>query len=213
MKQKRKQAGFTLLEAIVVITIIGVVTGIGSVMFFSMMNLWNDLKTQTDLDRTAERILDGIGKDLAAVVSPKLAGQGLVGSDAVVPDPDYRRIPLDNDRIQFPALGLALHRAQGTTVEVGELVTYHVDRSGGNTLMRTMTSLAPGSIANERPVSSGVLQLGFEYAGPDDPEWLASWTDETSLPRAVRVTLTVADPDKPLRAQVCRKAVYKIHVE
>ena len=160
MRQRRQQAGFTLLECIVVITIIGVVTGLGSVMFFTMMNVWNDLKTQTDLDRVADDVLAGIGADLSAAISPKLAGQALTGTDGVVDHPDYRRIPLDNDQIVFPALGRARDRAQGVTREVGMLVSYHVDRARQNTLMRTITSLAADSIPNEQPVAAGVLQLG-----------------------------------------------------
>jgi prepilin-type N-terminal cleavage/methylation domain-containing protein len=213
MIRKRQQAGFTLLEAIIVIAIIGVVTGIGSVMFFTMMDVWNDLKAQTDIDSVAERVLDSIGEDLTGVVSPKLAGRTLVGTDGAVEDDAYRRIPLDNDQIEFPALGLTHDRAQGSTREVGALVQYHVDRARKNTLIRTATSLAPNSLSNEQPVAAGVLQLGFEYAGPDNPEWQPAWTGESGLPGAVRVTLTLVDPERPLGAQVCRKAVYKIHVE
>ena len=212
MMRKRQQAGFTLLETIVVITIIGAVTGIGSVMFFTMMDVWTGLKTQTDLDRAAEGVLDSIGKDLAAVVSPKLAERGLVGTDGSADHPDYRRIPLASDEIEFPTLGRAVD-SQGATREVGAIVKYRVDRARGNTLVRTATSLVPGSAVNEQPVRAGVLQLGFEYAGAGNPEWVSSWTDESSLPRAVRVTVTLVDPERPVRAQVCRKAVYKIHVE
>ena len=104
MRQKRRQAGFSLLEVIVVITIIGVVTGIGSVMFFTMMDVWNGLKTQVDLDRNAEQALDSMAQDFAAAVSPKLAGQALTGTDGTIENALFRRIPLANDAVEFPIL-------------------------------------------------------------------------------------------------------------
>jgi len=51
------------------------------------------------------------------------------------------------------------------------------------------------------------VRLRFEYAGDDGAEgWLDRW-DRPTLPRAIRVSLMIEDPNRPDR-QLARKVVF-----
>ena len=84
----RTRRGFSLLELVVVVGIIGVVTTIGLTTFIRMMDYWNAEQSRASLERKAEYALDQMRQDFAAALSSGLCGSPLVGEARVARDPE-----------------------------------------------------------------------------------------------------------------------------
>ncbi len=91
------------------------------------------------------------------------------------------------------------------------LVGYHIEqRSDGVwVLMRTTQSIRGGE-AIKVQVAEGVLQMRVEYVGTGGT-WVTTWSEPVH-PSAVRVSLTLYNPNNLLRMQTARKAVFEVHV-
>jgi prepilin-type N-terminal cleavage/methylation domain-containing protein len=219
MSRRRYVVGFTLIELIVVISLMGVATGLGVTMFVRVTSVWQTTSARTELNRRADDIFGGMRRDFATMVSAKLAGETVRGSSRTAQDERFFKILLEDDRVVIPVETVVT--PDGAPVRAA--VTYHVERKeGGHSLMRT-TRLAGGEKAPSTSVkvADGVLALRVEYADPEETDktdpagvWQNEWTKPVS-PRAVRVSVTLADPDRPDRVdlQIARKAVFPIKVD
>jgi len=191
----RRTSGFTLLELLVVIGIMGVVTAVGGTTFVRMMGAWSDVRSQMELNRAAEQILETMRQDFAAVVSPSLAGMPLIATD-------------QEEASNQIILPVAAPTTQGGRT-AGATVQYHINEDH-NELMRTAHPRF--GIGTPARVAQGVLEMRIECLPKGSGSWQQSW-ERPELPGAVRVSLTVADADNPLRDKVSRKAVFPIYVE
>ncbi len=79
MRTSRANRGFTLLELLVVVSLMAVATGMGTVILIKMFSLWTDLKVGAELDRNSQAAFSAIEQDLSQAVSVQLAGVALKG--------------------------------------------------------------------------------------------------------------------------------------
>ncbi len=117
---------------------------------------------------------------------------------------DARYEDLDADTIDFliPAPGRRSEDPRtGGIYEVG----YYIDNDPATDaqwlLRRTDTTLDDDPLegGNVRPAGAGVSELNLEFY--DGQQWVPGWSDSNSFPSAVRIGITVVDPDgkgKPL---------------
>lgn len=208
---RSKRSGFTLLELLVVLAIIGVMTSIGITTLFSMLDYWNLSKGRMELYAKAENALNQIRQDFAAAIPSALNPAPLEGKSAVVQDKGlYWGQSMEDDSV---ALSCHLPIAEGTTV--AGTVKYFVDREKNNALVREAGVPGGNEAPNRMEVVQGVLKFNVEYASPEtDGGWASEWSSAT-LPPAVRVTIVLANPDNAAKfnEQVVRQAVFPVYVE
>ncbi len=202
---KRHSTGFTLMELLVVLFVGSVVTGLGTVMFHRMTSYWGELNNQTELNLHAAQAFETLGEDFAGTLSIGLSNHPLIGdirkggNDDLLPGASWVMVP-----VAVPT------RIANRTKAVQ--VIYNVKRDGGrlerksNALYKEWESASEGTV-----IAEGVVKFRIEYLGVDT-EWVTKWDGET-LPRAVRVSLTLGNPENPLREQVSRVALFPIRVE
>ena len=190
MMHARTTQGFTLVELILVIAILGILTTMGVVMFGRINNAWTLTRNRTELDAKAEYALDQIRQDLTDLVSPALTGAPLQGADAAVPDAAFPGANAASDTLIIPIRG-------------------ETPAGAARVLTRTQTGLYGETQETAPPatVAEGVAQFNVQFLGPD-AQWLDAW-ETAAPPAAVRVSLVVANPDRPER-QVARETVFAV---
>ncbi len=206
MMNARRTRGFTLVELILVIAILGVLTTMGVVMFGRINHEWTVVKNRTELDATAEYAFGQIRQDLAAFVSPSLTGAPLQGADATSTGAAFPGQQLASDSLVIPL--------RGTSPEGDDVLAaakYDVQVLGGT---RTLTRSRAGLYGEEVPgepvtVAPGVVHFNVQFLDAEG-NWQDSW-DSASPPSAVRVSLVVANPDRPER-QVARETQFAVRV-
>ena len=208
----RGRHGFTLLELMVVIMIIGVVSTLGTTAFVTVTTAWNDQRALVELDAMAEEVFSAIERDLSDTLSHDLSGVVISGAsrDAI----DHRSVPAAHnadDTLIIPIQGAA----EGRIRQQSGMVGYRVDRSATTqTLVRTKGGLNENFPATgSQPIVPGAQILAFrvEYLSTDSTKlWVKEWHGR-SHPQAVRVSITLADLDRPDR-QLSRKSVLRVHV-
>jgi prepilin-type N-terminal cleavage/methylation domain-containing protein len=200
---KSRRAGFSLIEVVVVLGVLGIVTGIGSVMFAKMMTLRTTMLTRAELDRRVDKAFEQVRKDFTSTISPDLALMSLIGVSAYTQE----SVPNADDRVIITVYNPTPEG--GTT---GLAVMYYVNRTapGGPVLVRVPVDVHKGApVGSEMPVLEGVQRIDIQYQ-TDEGEWVDEWTD-TALPKAARVSLVVRDPNRP-DAEVVRAAMFPIFV-
>ncbi|MFO7976062.1 MAG: type II secretion system protein [Candidatus Hydrogenedentota bacterium] len=206
MMDVRRNRGFTLVELILVIAILGVLTTMGVVTFGRINNLWAQARSRTELDARAEYALEQIGQDVAGFVSPGLTGAPLQGKNNVSSDAAFPGAELASDRLIIPV--------RGSTPAGGEVlagVEYAVQAEGGERILRRARMGLYGETTEAKPVTvvAGVVHFNVQYAGEKE-EWRDAW-DSVQPPSAVRVSLVLAEPERPER-QVVREATFPVRV-
>jgi len=207
MTRARTHDGFTLLELLTVIVLMGMATTMGIVMLFKVSDAWRETQRRTELDELANRILDEFRKDAALVVSPRVDGASIRGVVRTMGDERFYRIPLEDDRVTLP-VSLPLE-PDGPPQRVD--VTYEINRQDGQTaLLRTVN--VPGAAGAPVKVADGVLAMRVEFMERgSDGSWHAGWS-KPGLPAAIRVSLTIMDPLRTYE-QISRKAAFPIRVD
>lgn len=211
MKTLRGRRGFTLLELLVVIGLMGVVSTLGTQLFFEMTDAWTSMRQRADLDAEADSAFRLIREDFEQLVSPRLAGVSLQGVDrSAQQDARYWGLPLNDDEMTFAVLAPV---SGSDSVRAG-LVRYRVERSDAeglaDVLRREVRDIGlPPEKAAGQTVALGVVRLELEYQAADG-QWLPAW-DRPELPEAVRASLAMSHPDSG--EQVTRKAVFPVRVD
>ncbi|MDZ4860969.1 MAG: type II secretion system protein [Candidatus Hydrogenedentes bacterium] len=207
MRQCHPNRGFTLLELLVVISLMAIATGMGAVILVRVLDVWSNLKIGAELDSTAQSVFSSIEQDLSQAVNTQLAGFAIKGETGVgKDDKQLFGVALAQDRftvpVQLPMLGGG---------KAAALVGYHIEQTldGEWQLMRTLRSIRGEGETSSTLVARGVLQMRVEYANAAG-EWLPAWS-EPWHPKAVRVSVTVCSPDNIHRMQTARKAVLEVH--
>jgi len=204
--------GFTLLELLVVIALMGVATSLGMSMFFKVSDAWRRTETRTELDARADAIFEQMRIDLSQVLSTKVCGYAIRGASQTAQDPRFFRVPLKHDRIVIPAKNLG---QPGQPAQYAN-VCYHIERHadlGGYDLVRTTGPLGPKPPeGSPLKVGGGVLAMRIEYqADEKDRTWQPDWS-RANQPAAVRVSLTLMNENR-VHEQIARKAVFPIMVD
>ena len=165
--------GFTLLELLLVISIMGVLTWIGTGTFVKITSHWREVKALVDLQIMIDTAFDRV---------------------------------LANDRVTFWVQSQPINSDRLVT----QRISYYIVREGSrHRLVRSTVDPATNLPGQEFSLIDGAqaVRLRFEYASDNGAEgWLDRW-DRPSLPRAIRVSLMIEDPNRPDR-QLARKAVF-----
>lgn len=203
--------GFSLIELLVVIAVLGVVTTIGTTMFFKVNDLWRKSTTQTRLENKVDLLDENLRIDLGMTISPALSG-----------------IPLRVETRSFVTgeQGLSLQTSYFDDVlvvpveEIGHPQPRHkvvyavVGREtvlGMGTLVRGVLPLdaeLPEKI-DGTPLIEGVSSFRVECH--DGAEWETGWSGDR-MPCAVRVSVGLADERNPAFEQMARKMAYSLQV-
>jgi prepilin-type N-terminal cleavage/methylation domain-containing protein len=206
MVRQKRQHGFTLVEVLTVITVMGVVTGLVATMFVTMTDTWKRAKVRTDLTRQADAALEMIRQDLADTLAPNLAGAAISGKRQYLDGNAQYPGTLWNDRIKIPV--------QSADSAVPVWVLYYVNRQGDHpVLMRKLWPLSaddPKVVQNapEQAVLPGAVMLRVEYQPRGGGEWQLGWNKAES-PGAARISVVVGD-EQFRGEQVARKSVCAI---
>jgi prepilin-type N-terminal cleavage/methylation domain-containing protein len=206
-----RRTGFTLLELLVVIGIMGVVTTIGVKSFALLTSSWSESRALVELDDTADVAFEMIALDLADALSAELSGVSIKGIDSTSEGIGFNQAGNNDDRLVVPVQGVN----SGSSLQIARSVQYKVERSGDrNKLIRTIGPLgnqSPANFRNDVIERADVLRFDVTYGTGDvNNPWATSW-DSESHPKAVRVALTLADPNNHFR-QISRKETYMVHV-
>ena len=207
---RTSHSGFSLLELLVSIAIMGVVTTLGVSAFSKMTTQWLETKTMTELENNVETVFESVGKDLADTLSAEVSGHSIVGEDREWINPkEHNPFEYKDDRMVIPVQGVK------DGVDIAVAVQYAIVRNAETTsLKRSTAPLGSDKWLNPLDLIAGVDTLSFdiEYATDNvESPWVKAWTAST-LPKAVRVGIVVADRDNAYY-QVSRKAVYTIAVQ
>lgn len=214
MKEKKRSLskGFSLMELLVAIALMSIVLTLGVRSFSMLTGAWNETRILGELADIAEDALGKIEVDLADTLSAQLSGVSIVGIDRVTKNKhEFNQADDADDRLIVPIQGIQ----SGVSLQRSQSVQYQVLRDEGRSmLVRTVGPLGdqnPSSGKSDVISRADTIRFDVSYATGDVEEpWVNEWASGT-LPRAVRVSLTLADPDNVFR-QVSRKQVYAVRV-
>jgi general secretion pathway protein J len=193
----RRDAGFTLLEMLVALGILGVMTAIVSASLRGAADVQAAADRRTELVHTARTAVDRVAQDAVSAFVRSVAGAGTTRVDFLLDDRELEGVA--RDRLTFATfarpLGGAADRAGDTALVEYELAVSD-DRRQWVLLRRQSPRLdlealarAPADIVAERVV-------GFDVQVYDGQEWKKEWRQPAKLPLAVGITVRVA-PEPP----------------
>lgn len=192
--------GFSLLELIIAMGIMGVVTTVGMAMLFRLYSAWQADEAGAALELKAVQVFAQLRSDLEAVAPGGLSGVAapVVAEIGHVPrQEDSMRGLLASDRIELCAMA-------GSPPSLRRIV-YSVDRDQDE-LVRSEAAWASSS-GEGAVILEGVVHFRLSYAGPEG-NWEEAWP-HSYPPRLVRLTLVVRHPEKPSE-KISRVAVFPI---
>ena len=191
---RKSRAGFTLLEVVIAIALIGTIIAFLATMTAQWLPNWNRDFGRVQRNELLALGLERVVADLAAAeFAPAVRGTSQLMFDGV-------------DRsVIFVRTELAPHARPGLEfVRIAE-----TSSDDGPILVRTRAAYVPfGGEANERnrpnfadPVVlvRAPYRLSFSYAGADRI-WRETWQRSSQLPRAIKVTLQDAATQRTLAA-------------
>ncbi len=209
---RRSRAGFTLLELILAIGIVGVVSTLGFQILYRITDGYGELRHRTEIDANARQALALIRRDVADMAHPRTVGEPISSTAADITDLEderFWRIPLENDVLRFPVLLRGADEEERVAV-----VHYWIERGNGAGALRRWV----GGLGEEPGEDDGAAQLrgviGFrtEFATGGDPPWLPYWDDPAAAPKAIRVSFSLMDPDRP-DFQAAHRAVIPVFLD
>lgn len=207
----KPSGGFTLLELIITIAILGAVTGMGATAFTGVTTAWSNAQSEAELDRRVDEVFNAFQEDVSDTLSARLSGEPVLGIAREVNSDRYFDRVLADDMIVLPIQ----HSAADTRMRSGSKVAWRVQRNQDTSiLVRAIGALdqpiPSGGMTNELG-EADVVRLSFEFEAVDEPgKWVREWS-RNEHPAAVKMTLVVADTGRPW-VQIGREAVFPINV-
>ncbi len=207
----RSSAGFTLLEIVVTLGIVGIVAALGFQILYGVMDGYAELRDRTELDAQARQALALIRRDVLDMAHPATVGEPLTStaSDATAfEDDQFWRIPLESDEMRFPILISGADQDERVV-----MVRYWIERSNGvGALYRSVYELGEEPEENGAAQLQGVIGFRTEFATGGDPPWLPYWDEPYATPKAIRLSLSLVDPDR-VETQVAHRAVIPVFLD
>ncbi len=203
----RYKSGFTMLELVVVLSLMGIVSTIGITGFFRMTTHFNTLQENLRLNKSAANAFDMMLQDFENLLSGRVTGNPLHGIHADTEDSlHFWRIPFEDDTITFP---IEIHNPL-TQLRERLLVTYAVERGPNEPrLVRSTTSLQePEATPSSVVVADDVAGMRLQYF--DGNTWHEKWSAPVH-PILVRVSLSLIAGDRT-DGQFARTATFALQV-
>lgn len=204
MRFAKKRRGFTLVEILTVLAVLGVLSTIGVVMFGKIMDYRKRGDVIQNLNTRFLEIVVRMEEDFQQIASPSLSGCRIFGERHVEEQKRYQAVPLDDDKLILP---LIVCNSSGRMKLVK--VKYYIDRmlGGAPKLVRVMGDASSNSIDGAKEILvSGALAMRIFYF--DGENWVDSWNRDY-YPKGVKICLVLADEDRPWE-QVVREKVFWI---
>jgi prepilin-type N-terminal cleavage/methylation domain-containing protein len=204
----RYKSGFTLLELIVVLSLMGIVSTIGMTGFFRMTQHFNTLQENMRLNKSAANTFDMMLQDFENILSGRVTGSPLQGihADTEV-SLHFWRITFEDDTLSFPVEVLNPLTQQRERL----LVNYAVERGINDPrLVRTTSSLQqPDATPNAIVVAGDVAGMRLQYY--DGDTWHGEWSKPVH-PDLVRVSLSLIAGNRT-DGQLARTATFALQVQ
>lgn len=204
MRFAKKRRGFTLVEILTVLAVLGVLSTIGVVMFGKIMDYRKRGDVIQNLNTRFLEIVVRMEEDFQQIASPSLSGCRIFGERHVEEQKRYQAVPLDDDKLILP---LIVCNSSGRMKLVK--VKYYIDRmlGGAPKLVRVMGDASSNSIDGAKEILvSGALAMRIFYF--DGENWVDSWNRDY-YPKGVKICLVLADENRPWE-QVVREKVFWI---
>ena len=206
--KRYSRSGFTLLEVMVVLTIMGVITTIGTVAFFRMNDYWNNLQENMRLNKIAGNAFDIFRKDFENVLSVQAFDMPLQGVHSDNEENvHFWQISLEDDSITFPVEIFNLFEQESERL----WVNYSIDRESDSP--RLVRKIMPYENKEGKVIITAVLEdiAGMRIRYFDGESWQDKW-DAFALPKLVCVSISLVDYDKTGR-QLARVATFAVPVQ
>ena len=131
--------GFSLIEVLVSIALLGVVTTIGVRTFSLLTTTWKETQTLAGLEDSAAIAFREIRKDLSDTLSAELSGVSIIGIDQYVnAKQGHNQAADEDDRLIIPIQGTK----DGEILERTRSIQYRIERESGRaSLVRTRGDL------------------------------------------------------------------------
>lgn len=211
----RRKSGFTLLEMIMVIALLGVATTFGVTMLFKISDAWRKTSVRCELDNRAEHIFKSIRQDMAEMLSPSATGLPLkieAGTGTFEVDKPVIKVQVERDRFLVPTKLTMRDDPKAELMHVD--VEYAVESKEGVCRLIRIERL-PGEAENKwkrSELDNAVISFHVETLDREPgAAWQSGWAKATA-PRAVRVSVVLANPNNPLD-QIVRMAVFSVEVD
>lgn len=147
MKKKAKNAGFSLLELIVAMTILMILLGLVSTLFSSAMNTRQRESRRTDALTSSQAALNVISREIAN------SGFGMTNNGLVIDDSNQQRIHFRSN----------ISNLDASTTSPGEDITYFYDLQT-ESIVRYDPNDTPKTSAVVNRISNVTFQY-FDYTG------------------------------------------------
>lgn len=229
--KNKSQFGFTLIELVIVITILSVVMGITYSALNQLMRSRKFLDDQREIDIVASSLISRLSRELQLAsrdysvlplpsedsnrVRPRL---NLVGESKSIEKSDSA------DSIRFMALDGGQYLPDGGThsgtVEINYRIEEDPDQANSQVqtylLIRQETpNIRPIEKAREKvinfPIAKNVLSLRFRYFSSENDQWYETWGSDgrEGLPDRVSISFKLRSPLGDVREFVTAVAIVK----
>ena len=186
MKVSSDRRGFSLLELMVVVSIVGLVIGVVVACFSGGIRVWESARILTHVEQEMYFGVENVRRDIANTFA--FHDIQFVGSE---------------QEVSFPALFESTGEDGEQELHIG---TVKYQYNGADRTLIRLVWAYPGVEDNAEweVIATGMDSLQFRYRGGPDSgagdEWIGTWQDPTNFPAAVNVELQLSEMGRVLVA-------------